>query len=167
MFRNITYKYYDEDEYENIIKGIINQFRKSLEYKLWLDIYNRDKCAGTGLSKSFDGVEIELHHFSLTLWDWVELIISAFDEEDLPFNSFVICNVLADLHLSSCVPCVPLSKDTHKQIHNDYENTIFKYPDILKNLNEGNILEAKNIINYHIKIYKNIFNEEQRLKDNE
>lgn len=167
MFTNIVYNYADEEEYKEFIKGIIRQFRKSIEYDFWINLYNRDVCAGTGLSKILDGIDIELHHYNITLWDWVELILDYFSQENLPFNSFIICNILADLHLSKCIPCVPLSKDTHKQIHNDCQQTISKYPSILENLYTGNIDLAKEIICYHIKILKNIFNEEQRLIENE
>lgn len=167
MLSNITYTYYDEEEYEDFIKNIIRQFRKSIEYDIWINLYNRDTCAGTGLSKILDGVDIELHHYNITLWDWVEIILDYFSKDNLPFNSFIICIILTDLHLSKCIPCVPLSKDTHKQIHANPEQTIEKYPDILKNLHTGNLNLADELIKYHIKNYKKILNDEQRLMENE
>lgn len=163
MLQNVVYSFVDEEEYKNLIRAVIRQFRHSNEYKMWLNLYNRDTCAATGLDKFNDGVEIELHHFGTTLWGWVESVIDMFYEMELPFNTFIICNVLADLHLSRCIPCIPISKDTHNQIHTNEEETINKYPHILKNVNSGNINRAHDIIIYHAKIIKKLLEEEKRL----
>lgn len=160
MYRDIFYNFYDEDEYTDIIKNVLKLFRGSKDYNHWLHSYNRNACVATGLTKDRDGVEIELHHYERTLWDWVEYIIEQFVQNELPLNVFYICLILSDLHLNHCIPCVTLSHDVHKMIHNDYIETINNYPTILENLNEGNFMLLENILEYHIEKLKKLFKEE-------
>lgn len=162
MYRDIVYNFYDEEEYKEIIKNIIKLFRGSREYDIWRNSYNRDICVATNLSKTFDGVEIELHHYGQTLWDWVEFIIDSFVERGLPLNTFYICLILIDIHITHCIPCVPLSHDVHKMIHSDYVSTIEKYPSILENIYQGNIPKLHEIVEYHINNLIKLLEEEEK-----
>ncbi len=66
MLSDIVYDFYDAEDYKNLIKSILKTFRTSKEYLLWLEKYDRDECAATGLSKITDGIEIEMHHHNIT-----------------------------------------------------------------------------------------------------
>lgn len=156
MFRDVFYELYDADDYDNFIKACLKQFRSSNEYKMWLSTFNRNECAATGLTKDGDGIEIEMHHYNITLWGWVEHIINKFQNENppLPLNTFYICLILNDLHFNRCVPCVPLTHCIHKMIHRSYNDTIRTYPQILNHVNEGNLTLADEIIDHHIAIIK-------------
>ena len=167
MLSNCVYSYYDEEEYKEFIKEVLRKFRTSAEYKMWLNMHDRTECAATGLSREIDGVDIELHHYNITLWDWVEIILEKFNEENLPMNTFIICNILADLHLSNCIPCICLSQNVHKQIHTNYDKTIETYPHLLEIVNKGNINKAEQIIEYHVQLLKNILIDEKRALEDE
>lgn len=165
MLSDIVYDFYDAEDYKNLIKSILKTFRTSKEYLLWLEKYDRDECAATGLSKITDGVEIEMHHHNITLWNWVEKIIDDMMNENLPLNTFYICIILNDLHFNQCIPCVPLSHDIHKMIGNDPQSILDKYPQIEEKMYKGDLNLANEIIQYHIKNYKNILINEEKLKN--
>ena len=58
---------------------------------------------GYRLNKDADGIEIEVHHYRITLYNWVEYIIDKFMSEDLNLNSHYICLILSDIHLNNTV----------------------------------------------------------------
>lgn len=155
MYQNIVYELFDADEFKDFIKHVLKQFRSSVEYSMWLNSFNRNECAATGLTKDSDGVPIEVHHFRITLWGWVEYILDKFYNERLPLNSFYICLILNDIHFNRCVPCVPLTHCIHKMLHENYDDTIERYPDIIANVWPGDTDKADQIINYHIENLKN------------
>lgn len=153
MIDNCFYLLYDEADYTGFIKSVEYQFRRSPEYTLWLNSkVNRECCAATGMSKE-DGIDIEVHHYQTTLWNWIELILDKFakSEPELPVNSHYICLILSDLHLSGCIPYIPLTHCIHKMLHAQGPDKIFeKYPEILNHIYYGDIDRANDIIDYHI-----------------
>jgi hypothetical protein len=167
MYTNIFYDFYDADEYKNFIKHVLKQFRTSQEYSIWLNSFNRNECGATGLTKDGDGVQIEVHHFQITLWGWVEYILDKFHQQQLPVNTFYVSLILCDIHFNRCVPCVPLTHCIHKMLHENYDDTIARYPSILENIWPGDINRADQIIEYHLNLLKERLNIEEELLKNE
>lgn len=167
MYRNIFYDFVDAEDYTEIIKQIIKKFRTSDEYMMWLHLYDRHACAATGFTKDSDGVEIQMHHYGMTIWDWVERILGAFIDHNppLPINTFYICLILNELHMNNCISCVPLMHCVHNMIHADYDSTIARYPSILENINEGNIELADQIIHEYVEDLANKLNINSTLEE--
>lgn len=164
MYRNMFYFLFDEEEYKAFIKNVEKQFRGSYEYTMWLNSkVDRESCGATGMTKDDDGIDIEVHHYGITLWGWIEKILDCFHthEPELPVNTQYVCLILSDLHLSNCIPYVPLMHCIHRMIHNaGLDPVIDKYPSIPDNVYHGNIDLANEIIEYHIKRLNTILNED-------
>lgn len=157
----IFYELYDAQEFDHFIRNVIKQFRNSIEYRKWLDRCDRNVCAATGLSKSDDNVEIEVHHYEKTTWDWASYIIDKLLEANVPFNSFFVSMILAEIHLQDCVSYVPLLHCIHKMIHDNYDNTLQLYPSIEAGVHPANMKKADEIISYYIDLYKKHFAKEE------
>ena len=163
MYNNCFYDLYDAEECKDFIKKVERSFRTSPEYSLWLKSrVIRETCAATGMSKDEDGIDIEVHHYNITLWTWIEIILDYFLGKELPLNTHYICLILSDIHLSNCVPYIPLMHCIHKMLHNVGEDVVFeKYPDISNNIYHGDIDRAHNIIKYHVENLKTFLENER------
>lgn len=164
MYNNCFYELFDKDEYTDFIKKIDKMFRTSPEYGIWLHSrVDREMCAATGMSKDNDGIDIEVHHYNVTLWNWTEIILDYFmgTEPIIPVNAHYICLILSDIHLSNCVPYIPLTHCIHKMLHAIGEDLVFaKYPDIINHIYIGDVERAHDIIRYHVKNLKIILEKE-------
>lgn len=150
MDKNIYYYFIDNEDYKEFIKNVESTFRKSREYSMWLSSFEHDTCAATGHTKSVDGAKIEVHHYGKTLYEWVSQIVDNLMLENLPLNTFFVCMVLTSLHFRGCITYVPLLRDVHVMLHNDYNLTIENYPTILDNITYGNNELAEEIIKEYI-----------------
>jgi len=159
------YYLFDEDEYKHFIKQVMKQFRGSEEYSIWRNSRDRDKCAATGMTNYDNGIQIEVHHYGKTLWDWVEYILNFFYLEDLPLNSFYICLILNELHSNDCISYVPLTHCIHKMLHTDYRATVAQYPDILSSIHPENMALSDKIIKNYVNLLKVILKEEDLLSN--
>lgn len=148
------YDLYDGDDYQSFIKKVEKQFRTSPEYTIWLNSkVDRESCAATGFNKDSDGIDIEVHHYGITLWQWVENILDCFAKESrqIPVNSHYVCLILTDLHMNGCVPYIPLLHCLHKMLHARGENHLeLKFPGTLAKSNPGNIILAQQLIEEHV-----------------
>lgn len=158
---SIFYNFVDNDDYTSFIKSVEATFRKSREYSMWLNSFDHDTCAATGHTKSIDGARIEVHHYGKTLYDWVAKIVDYMMLEKLPLNTFFVCMVLTSLHFRNCITYVPLLRDVHAMLHNDYGLTIQTYPTILDNITWGNNELAEDIIHNYIAEFKLGFEKEK------
>ena len=165
MHSAIFYELFDEEDFERFIKNVVKLFRLSNEYNMWLEQCNRSTCAATGLNKYESGADVEVHHYGKTLWDWVEVIVDKFIENNVRFNTFFVLMILSDIHLQNCVSYVPLTHCIHKMLHSDYNNTIKLYPSIEDGIYGGNMQKAYAIIDRYINLYKNFNNIEEDLKN--
>lgn len=165
MHSAIFYELFDEEDFERFIKNVVKLFRLSNEYNMWLEQCNRSTCAATGLNKYESGADVEVHHYGKTLWDWVEVIVDKFIENNVRFNTFFVLMVLSDIHLQNCVSYVPLTHCIHKMLHSDYNNTIKLYPSIEDGIYNGDMQKAYTIIDRYINLYKNFNNIEEDLKN--
>lgn len=161
----LFYELFDEEDFERFIKNVVKLFRLSNEYNMWLEQCNRSTCAATGLNKYESGADVEVHHYGKTLWDWVEVIVDKFIENNVRFNTFFVLMVLSDIHFQNCVSYVPLTHCIHKMLHSDYNNTIKLYPSIEDGIYNGDIQKAYAIIDRYINLYKNFNNIEEDLKN--
>ena len=150
MDKNIYYYFIDNEDYKEFIKNVESTFRKSREYSMWLSSFEHDTCAASGHTKSVDGAKIEVHHYGKTLYEWVSQIVDNLMLENLPLNTFFVCMVLTSLHFRGCITYVPLLRDVHVMLHNDYNLTIENYPTILDNITYGNNELAEEIIKEYI-----------------
>ncbi len=165
MYNSIFYELFDEEDFERFIKNVVKLFRLSNEYNMWLEQCNRSTCAATGLNKYESGADVEVHHYDKTLWDWVEVIVDKFIENNVCFNTFFVLMILSDIHFQNCVSYVPLTHCIHKMLHSDYNNTIKLYPSIEDGIYNGDIQKAYAIIDRYINLYKNFNNIEEDLKN--
>jgi len=165
MHSAIFYELFDEEDFERFIKNVVKLFRLSNEYNMWLEQCNRSTCAATGLNKYESGADVEVHHYGKTLWDWVEVIVDKFIENNVRFNTFFVLMILSDIHLQNCVSYVPLTHCIHKMLHSDYNNTIKLYPSIEDGIYNGDMQKAYTIIDRYINLYKNFNNIEEDLKN--
>ena len=158
MDKNIYYYFVDNEDYKEFIKNVESTFRKSREYSMWLSSFEHDICAATGHTKSVDGAKIEVHHYGKTLYEWVSQIVDNLMLENLPLNTFFVCMVLTSLHFRGCITYVPLLRDVHVMLHNDYNLTIENYPTILDNITYGNNELAEEIIKEYIENFNQEYN---------
>lgn len=158
MDKNIYYYFVDNEDYKEFIKNVESTFRKSREYSMWLSSFEHDTCAATGHTKSVDGAKIEVHHYGKTLYEWVSQIVDNLMLENLPLNTFFVCMVLTSLHFRGCITYVPLLRDIHVMLHNDYNLTIENYPTILDNITYGNNELAEEIIKEYIENFNQEYN---------
>ena len=159
MDKNIFYYFIDNDDYTDFIKNVEATFRKSREYSMWLSSFDHDTCAATGHTKSIDGAKIEVHHYGKTLYDWVSKIVDSLMLENLPLNTFFICMVLTSLHFRGCITYVPLLRDIHVMLHNDFALTTKTYPTILDGITYGNYELAEEIIKEYVDELKIQYNQ--------
>lgn len=142
----------DADEYEKFIKYCESTFRKSEEYKIWLNSIDRSTCAATNLTN--DVIDIEVHHYDDNLYIICSEVINAFIDNNLKFNTWIICQILSEIHLNDCVTYIPLMHCIHKMIHKNSIMVEEKYPDTLKHVHYGDIEKRKEIIQKYINFYK-------------
>lgn len=110
------------------IKRVEKIIRSSQEYKDYIQFLKEhldlNKCIFFQNVTSEKGngkrgrVSIELHHEPFTLYDYVAVVLSRFEEDGLPINDLLIADEVLELHYSNQVGLVPLSKTMHQVIHN-------------------------------------------------
>ena len=153
----------NEKNLVKIIKKIETMIRTSKEYKLFINEIKslpelNNDVFFPNMTKDQD-IEIELHHFPLTLFDIIEILIINHLINKNPFSTFLIANEVLEEHINFNIGVVPLNKTNHQLVHSDklelnlnycfgnYQNFINKYENaisvrIRKKYNE--ILEKSN-----------------------
>lgn len=149
---NTLFTIIDADEYDKFIKSCESAFRKSEEYKLWLHNIDRSTCAATGFSS--DMVDIEVHHYNDTLFMICAEILNAFIDNNLKYNTWIICQILSEIHLNDCITYIPLMHCIHKMMHNNPAYVDEEYPEAINKVHFGNIDKRKEIIQKYINFYK-------------
>lgn len=140
---NFIYELYDADEYEAFIKNCEKTFRNSVEYKKWLLTTKNHFCHLTG--KDANSIDIEVHHYDKTLYVIVSDIVDLLIDNQLKLNSFFVCLIVADIHLSGCVDYIPIDIGIHRAIHKDPRQIKEQYQDIEEKVIRGD-KEKKNRI---------------------
>lgn len=158
----------DDKDLISVIKSIEKIIRQSNEYKSFItyirDTFHMSNC------KILSGIDtnsakIEIHHNIFTLFDYCKIIINYCNQNNIKWNSFIIADMVLELHYRNLVNLIPLSTTMHQYTHSNklyYEPTqclgnlskfIEEYSEYLdeqqlEKLNEinGNYINVENII---------------------
>ena len=99
--------------------------RSSMEYRDYIQFLKEnvglDSCVFwknvTGGDKH-KRISIQMHHEPFTLEDYVNVVLTKYEEEGLPLNDLLIADEVLELHYENLVGLVPVSKTAHQLIHN-------------------------------------------------
>lgn len=106
------------------IKRVESIVRRSMEYKDYIaflkEHVNMDHCSFfENISSRLDKkAKIEIHHEPLTLYDIVNIVLTKYESEGLPYNDLYIADEVLELHYKNMVGLIPLSITLHKMVHN-------------------------------------------------
>lgn len=158
-FFNVEFKierFIEEKEMIKFIKNIERQVRSSPEYRNLMTYFKTELNFNSCIYlNNLTGAEIsiEMHHNPFTLFDIVQIIITKYENENIPFNSFLIASDVMLLHYKNLVGLVPLSKSIHELVHSNPQFVIHKDLHIGK-------------IDAFYDVFKDHMTEDQKLKYN-
>lgn len=132
----------DNISFIKFIKNVEMQIRTSIEYKSYIkylkEELNLNHCMV--YSNITDSVApIEMHHFLLTLYDYVEIIIGWCFKSKIEFSSSKIFGILMEEHRLNNILVMMLSRAVHIAIHNKNKNDEKRFLDY--RMAHGNISE--------------------------
>lgn len=112
----------DIDVYRSFLKNCEMRFRRSVtykNYKSFLISLGMDRCQVHGfITANMDGVDIEMHHAILTLFD-ISLLISEHLLNTVGYvTTFDVVQALKEEHKLNNIALVMLSKTPHQVYHN-------------------------------------------------
>lgn len=111
----------DVDIYRNFLKNCEYRFRKSAtytNYKGFLISLGLDRCQVHGfIHADMDGVDIEMHHAILTLFDICLLITEHLLNTVGYVTTFDVVQALKEEHKANNIALVMLSKTPHQMYH--------------------------------------------------
>lgn len=117
----------DPEVYRNFIKNAETRFRRSQDYKIYksylMDL-GFDHCQVMGNIESDQGVDIELHHNILTLFDDCILISEHVLNTVGYISTFDLIQLLINEHKQNRIPCCFLSVTAHQMFTSDSESYI-------------------------------------------
>ena len=112
----------DIDTYRNFLKNCETRFRHSTtysNYKGFLIGLGLDRCQVHGyINTEMDGVDIEMHHAILTLFDICLLITEHLLNTIGYVTTFDVVQALKEEHKANNIALVMLSKTAHQVYHN-------------------------------------------------
>ena len=138
----------DIDTYRVFLKNCEMRFRRSVtysNYKGFLIGLGLDRCQVHGfIHTDMDGVDIEMHHAILTLFD-ISLMITEHLLNTVGYvSTFDIVQLLKEEHKANNIALVMLSKTPHQVYHNDpsqffiHPNMCFgKWPVLIEKYKKG------------------------------
>lgn len=154
----------DPDTYRNFIKNVESRFRRSREYtayKAYLMGLGFDHCQIMGNIESEQGVDIELHHNILTLFDICILICEHVLNTYGKISSFDLIQLLITEHFANRVGCCFLSTTAHQMFTDDPEAyippdmTFGKWWELLAKYRYGITFDIANKVNKYISKFQN------------
>lgn len=142
-------EFFDEKLVKKFIKNIERLIRQSREYKSYIELL-RTNCQQLNkdniLSNITTGdVDLEFHHYPLSLYDIVETVVYYNGIKNNKINSFRIAKEVMELHYKHYIGLVPLTKTTHElahagalfiskeQIFGDYSSFVNTYKEAISN----------------------------------
>lgn len=112
----------DIDVYRSFLKNCEQRFRNSItykNYKSFLISLGMDRCQVHGfINANMDGVDIEMHHAILTLFDITLLITEHILNTVGYVTTFDVVQALKEEHKANNIALVMLSKTPHQIYHN-------------------------------------------------
>ena len=154
----------DPETYRNFIKNIESRFRRSQEYtayKAYLMGLGFDHCQIMGNIESEKGVDIELHHNILNLFDDCILICEHILNTVGQVSSFDIIQLLINEHFANRIPCCFLSTTAHQMFTDNKDSyippdmTFGKWWELLAKYRYGITYDIANKIVGYISKYQN------------
>lgn len=113
----------DIDTYRTFLKNCESRFRRSAtysNYKGFLIGLGLDRCQVHGyINASMEGVDIEMHHAILTLFDICLLITEHFINTVGYVTTYDVVQALKEEHKANNIALVMLSKTPHQVYHDD------------------------------------------------
>lgn len=154
----------DPDIYRNFIKNAESRFRRSKEYtayKAYLMGLGFDHCQIMGNIESDQGVDIELHHNVLNLFDIFILICEHVLNTTGKISSFDLIQLVINEHFANRVGCCFLSTTAHQMFTDDPEAyippdmTFGKWWELLAKYRFGITFDIANKVNKYIAKFQN------------
>lgn len=112
----------DRNKFIDRVEKII---RSSLEYRDYVSFLKEniglDSCIffqKVSQSTKRSHISLEMHHEPLTLYDYVDIVVTKYQDEGIPLNDLDIADEIMKLHYENKVGLVPLSKTAHEMVHN-------------------------------------------------
>lgn len=112
----------ERNKYIDRIEKII---RSSMEYKDYIAFLKEnvglDSCIffqNVSNAQKRSRISVEMHHEPFTLYDYVDVVLSKYQDEGLPINDLDIADEVMKLHYENKVGLVPVSKTAHQMVHN-------------------------------------------------
>lgn len=166
--------FYDENAIKRFIKSTERLIRTSREYKSYIEQLrtnvtqlNHDNILSNITTAD---VDLEFHHYPLTLYDIVEIVMIQNFINNKNFTSFSLAKQVMELHYKHLIGLVPLTKMNHelahknaifisvRQIFGDWEGFCRKYNQALSNDIKVKIKEIKDKTNNNaLTDYKGLF----------
>lgn len=114
---------YDFEEYENILKGGIRNFRNSntyKDYKSYLYSIGINCCQfhpHITNNSEFEMASLEMHHCMFTIYDIAIIIMEDYINRYGSITEFDLSDLLKIEHTNNRIPIVLLCKNCHQQYH--------------------------------------------------
>ena len=136
---------YDDVLLKKFIKSIERLVRSSKEYRKYIELLRTNITAlnydSVMSNLSQTDVSLEFHHYPLTLYENIEVVVIDHLIKKDNITSFSIAKEIMDCHFKNIIGLTPLSKTNHELAHNnsifihknqiygDYHKFIEKYKD--------------------------------------
>ena len=116
-----VYNIDDGKDFSKFVKDIEKTVRSSYEYKQFIkylrENFGMNKCAFLNVSNEVNGADIEIHHYPLTLFDIVNIIIRKRMHENESLSPFMVAEEVLKCHYQLLVGLIPLSETVHQLAH--------------------------------------------------
>lgn len=151
----------DIDTYRSFLKNCETRFRHSVtysNYKGFLIGLGMDRCQVHGfIHTDMEGVDIEMHHAILTLFDICLLITEHLLNTVGYVTTFDVVQALKEEHKANNIAIVMLSKTPHQVYHNNTEFFIHpkmcfgNWPRLIEKYNKGLTQDVSFKLLYYLK----------------
>ena len=154
----------DPETYRNFIKNAESRFRRSKEYtayKAYLMSMGFDHCQIMGNIESEQGVDIELHHNILNLFDDCIMICEHVLNTVGYISTFDLIQLIINEHFANRIPLCFLSTTAHQMFTDDMDAyippnmTFGKWWELISKYRYGITFDIANKINRYISKYQN------------
>lgn len=125
---------YDYEEYENILKSAIRNFRNSVTYKHYKSyLYDLGiNCCQfhpyISNNEDFEMANLEMHHCMLNIFDIANIIMEDSINRYGTITEFDLADLLKIEHTNNRIPIVMLCKNCHQLYHHKY---LFIHPEMI------------------------------------
>lgn len=117
-----TSEFYDPKDLEKFVKNVERMVRYSIEYKEWRKCLREnlgcDHCFLT--NERAEQVTVDLHHHPYTLYDIVEIVLQSRLVKGKPFTTYLIAQLVMELHYQNRVGIVPIVTTLHEKYDNGF-----------------------------------------------